>query len=176
MNFYTIFAIRLKKASPVEAFPGILSPIHGTQIMSIIQQIRDKAAWLVFGLIALSLIGFLLMDAFVGKSHLLGGNSTELGAVNGEKMDYITFEKQVTDREEQAKANGYPMNEMMTQNLRDQVWKQFIQDGVLDKAYTQLGISVSDRELNDMLVGQDAIPDIKKSFTDPKTGYFDAQA
>src|SRR5580704_140057 len=144
--------------------------------MSVIQQIRDKAAWLVFGLIALSLIGFLLMDAFVGKSHLLGGNSTELGAVNGEKMDYITFEKQVTDREEQAKANGYPMNEMMTQNLRDQVWKQFIQDGVLDKAYTQLGISVSDRELNDMLVGQDAIPDIKKSFTDPKTGYFDAQA
>ena len=32
--------------------------------MSIIQQIREKAAWLVFGVIALSLIGFLLMDAF----------------------------------------------------------------------------------------------------------------
>ena len=31
--------------------------------MSIIQKIRDKAAWLVFGLIAVSLIGFLLMDA-----------------------------------------------------------------------------------------------------------------
>jgi peptidyl-prolyl cis-trans isomerase D len=144
--------------------------------MSVIQKIRDKAAWLVFGLIALSLIGFLLMDAFVGKSHLLGGNSTELGAVNGEKMDYITFEKQVTEREDQAKASGYPMNDMMTQNIRDQVWKQFIQDGVLEKAYNQLGISVSDKELNDMLVGQDAIPDIKKSFTDPKTGYFDAQA
>ncbi len=36
--------------------------------MSILQQIRDKAAWLVFGLIALSLVGFLLMDAFVGRA------------------------------------------------------------------------------------------------------------
>lgn len=144
--------------------------------MSVIQQIRDKAAWLVFGLIALSLIGFLLMDAFVGKSRILGGNTTDIGSVNGEKLEYISFEKQVTDREDQAKASGYPMNDMMQQNIKDQVWKQFVEDGILAKAYKQLGLEVSDKELNDMLVGQDAIPDIKKSFTDPKTGYFDAQA
>ena len=40
----------------------------------------------------------------------------------------------------------------------------------------RLGIDVSDKELNDMLVGPNAIPDIKRSFTDPKTGIFDAQA
>ena len=144
--------------------------------MSVIQQIRDKAAWLVFGLIALSLIGFLLMDAFVGKSRLLGGSSTDIGSVNGVKLEYANFEKQVADREEQAKASGYPINDMLQQNLKDQVWKQFIQDAVLDKAYKQLGISVGDKELNDMLVGRDALPDIKKSFTDPKTGFFDAAA
>ena len=45
--------------------------------MSIIQKIREKAAWLVFIVIALSLIGFLLMDAFgigikavAGRQHL----------------------------------------------------------------------------------------------------------
>ena len=144
--------------------------------MSVIQKIRDKAAWLVFGLIALSLIGFLLMDAFVGKSRMLGGNSTEIGAVNGESIDYVKFEKQVADREEQAKATGYPMNDMMQQNIKDQVWKQFLEDAVLSKLYKQLGLNVSDKELNDMLVGPNAIPDIKKSFTDPKTGIFDAQA
>jgi peptidyl-prolyl cis-trans isomerase D len=144
--------------------------------MSVIQQIRDKAAWLVFGLIALSLIGFLLMDAFVGKSRLGGGSSTDIGAVNGTKLEYINFQKQVADREDQAKASGYPMNEMMQQNIKDQVWKQFVEDGILSKVYKQLGLDVSDKELNDMLVGQNAIPDIKKSFTDPKTGFFDAQA
>jgi peptidyl-prolyl cis-trans isomerase D len=50
--------------------------------MSVIQQIRDKAAWLVFGLIALSLVGFLLMDAFVGRSRFFGSNSTTLGSVD----------------------------------------------------------------------------------------------
>ncbi|HXB06452.1 MAG TPA: hypothetical protein VNW04_05035, partial [Puia sp.] len=35
---------------------------------------------------------------------------------------------------------------------------------------------VTDKEVNDMLVGANAIPDIKRAFTDPKTGIFDAQA
>src|ERR1700712_4059614 len=144
--------------------------------MSVIQKIRDKAAWLVFGLIALSLIGFLLMDAFVGKSRVMGGTSTELGSINGESIDNIAFQKQVTDRQDQAKASGYAMNEGMEQNIKDQVWKQFVEDALLGKAYDELGIDISDKELNDMLVGQNAIPDIKKAFTDPKTGYFDAQA
>ena len=43
--------------------------------MSIIQKIRDKAAWLVFGLIAVSLIGFLLMDASVGNRRMAGATS-----------------------------------------------------------------------------------------------------
>ena len=62
--------------------------------MSIIQQIRDKAAWLVFGLIALSLVGFLLMDAFVGRSRLFGGSSTTVGTVEGEQLDLVQFQKQ----------------------------------------------------------------------------------
>ena len=144
--------------------------------MSVIQQIRDKAAWLVFGLIALSLIGFLLMDAFVGKSRMLGGNSTEIGVVNGKSIEYVTFQQMVQDREDQAKASGYPMNDMMQQNIKDQVWKQLVEEDVLSKAYTDLPLVVTDKELNDMLVGPNALADIKKSFTDPKTGYFDAQA
>lgn len=64
--------------------------------MSIIQNIREKAAWLVFIVIALSLIGFLLMDAFVGGrggGGMFSGGSTTLGSINGEKVDYVDFEK-----------------------------------------------------------------------------------
>ncbi|MBS1933210.1 MAG: SurA N-terminal domain-containing protein, partial [Bacteroidetes bacterium] len=144
--------------------------------MSVIQTIRDKAAWLVFGLIALSLTGFLLMDAFVGKSRLFGGNSTVVGSVDGQKLDYVKFQQQVSEREEGYKSQGYPMNDMMQQNIKDQVWKEFIENSVMDGIYDKLGIDVGDKELNDMLVGPNAIPDIKRSFTDPKTGIFDAQA
>jgi peptidyl-prolyl cis-trans isomerase D len=142
--------------------------------MSIIQQIRDRAAWLVFGLIAVSLIGFLLMDASVGRSRL-GQGSGAVGSVNGEKLDYVSFSKDVQEREEQYKSQGYPVNDMMEQNIRDEVWKKFQEDAVLDKVYDQAGIDVSDKEVNDMLVGMDPIADIRKAFTDPKTGYFDGQ-
>jgi peptidyl-prolyl cis-trans isomerase D len=144
--------------------------------MSIIQQIRDKAAWLVFGLIALSLVGFLLMDAFVGRSRMFGGNSNTVGAVNGVKLDYVGFEKKVTEREDQYKAQGYSVNDMTQQNIRDGVWKEFVDNEILAKVCKQLGLDVGDKELNDMLVGQDAAPDIRRAFTDPKTGQFDGQA
>jgi peptidyl-prolyl cis-trans isomerase D len=143
--------------------------------MSIIQQIRDKAAWLVFGLIALSLVGFLLMDAFVGRSRMFGGSSNTIGSVEGSSMDYIDFQKQTAEREDQYKSQGYPINEMMQQNIREEVWKEFVEESILDRIYKQLGIDVGDKELNDMLVGNNAVQYIRRSFTDPKTGIFDAQ-
>jgi len=144
--------------------------------MSILQTIRDRAAWLVFGLIALSLVGFLLMDAFVGRSRLFGTRSTVVGTIDGQKIEYDEFERQVSGQEERYKAQGYPVNDAMQQNIRDEVWRQMIEDALLSKDYTKLGLDVSDKEINDMLVGVDAIPDVKRAFTDPKTGIFDSQA
>ncbi len=146
--------------------------------MSIIQKIRDKAAWLVFGLIALSLVGFLLMDSFAGANRMSGGASSgSVGTVNGEKLDYVDFQKQIAAREDQYKSQGYPVadNPMMQQNIRDDVWNQFEEDAVLKSEYEKLGIDVTDKELNDMLVGQNALPDIKRAFTDPNTGEFNPQ-
>jgi len=143
--------------------------------MSIIQKIRDKAAWLVFGLIAVSLIGFLLMDASVGGRRMAGSGAGMIGSVNGEKLDYTQFQKQTAEREDQYKSQGYPVNDLMQQNIRDEVWKQFEETAVLNAEYQKLGLDVSDKELNDMLVGQNAVPEIRKAFTDPNTGQFDGQ-
>src|ERR1700743_2883683 len=126
--------------------------------MSIIQQIRDKAAWLVFGLIALSLVGFLLMDAFVGRSRLFGNRSTAVGSINGKTIESSAFDRQVNEQEDQYKMRGYPVNEAMQQNIRDNVWKTMVEDAILDDSYTALGLDVSDKEVNDMLVGANAIP------------------
>ena len=63
--------------------------------MSVIQKIRDKYAALVIALIALSLIAFILMDAFVGGGR--GGSpGTTIGKVNGQKIDRSDFEKQIS--------------------------------------------------------------------------------
>ena len=143
--------------------------------MSIIQQIRERAAWLVFGVIALSLIGFIFMDA--RTTRLFSGNRpSEVGTINGEKIEYNEFQSRVSQQEEQAKLRGYPMNEAMQQNIRESVWSQMIEENLLSGNYATLGLDVSDKEVNDMLVGVNAIPDVKQAFTDPKTGIFDNQA
>src|SRR6202035_719141 len=64
---------------------------------------------------------------------------------------------------------------MLSQNIREEVWKQFEENAVLATENQKLGIEVTDKELNDMLVGPNAVPDIKRAFTDPKTGIFDAK-
>jgi peptidyl-prolyl cis-trans isomerase D len=143
--------------------------------MSIIQQIRERAAWLVFGVIALSLIGFIFMDA--RTTRLFSGNkSSAVGSVNGQSIEYNDFQRQITVQEEQAKMRGYPMNEAIQQNIKETVWRQMVEDALLGDDYAALGLDVSDKEVNDMLVGANAIPDVKRAFTDPKTGIFDQQA
>src|ERR1700683_1635516 len=147
--------------------------------MSIIQKIRDKAAWLVFGLIAVSLAGFILMDA--GKSRFFGAGGNQqsaVGSVNGVDLEYVKFEKdvQAMEQQQEAQTQGQPLNEMQQQNVKETVWNQFVEDATMTEIYEKLGLTVSDKELNDMFVGPNAIPDIKRSFTAPKTGIFDAQA
>ncbi len=145
--------------------------------MSIIQNIREKAAWLVFGIIGLSLLGFLLMDAFVGKSGqgLLGGNNTTVGTINGDKLDYVDYQKRIQLMEDQYKQSGYPMNEMMRQNVQDQVWNQFIEENVLKGEFEKLGLQVSKRELEDILFGANPPQDLRQQFT-TKDGEYDANA
>ena len=144
--------------------------------MSIIQNIRERAAWLVFGLIALSLIGFLLMDAFVGRSKFFGNRSTVVGTVNGQKIEENDFQKRVNLMENQYKRNGMQINENMQQTIREQVWSKMVEDALYNDDIQALGLDVTDKEVSDMLVGPNAIPDIKQAFTDKKTGVFDANA
>ncbi len=106
------------------------------QLMSIIQQIREKAAWLVFGVIVLSLIGFIFMDARTTRLFS-GSRSTTVGTINGEKIEFEDFQRQISSAEEQAKMRGYPMNEAIQQNIKETVWKQLVEDALLGKNYAR---------------------------------------
>ena len=69
--------------------------------MQIIQKIRDKGAAIVIAVIALSLIGFILMDANLGLSRNAGADRAFLGKVNGKKIDAASFDTKVKLIEEQ---------------------------------------------------------------------------
>jgi peptidyl-prolyl cis-trans isomerase D len=145
--------------------------------MSIIQNIRDRATWIVSGAIALALIAFIAQDAFQGGGRgLFSGNSTTLGKVNGKKIEAQQFDERVRLMEEQYRNANYPVNDMMRQQIRDGIWNEYVEDIILSKEYDELGLTVSDKELGDMLYGNNPPQQIQQQFTDPNTGVYNADA
>jgi peptidyl-prolyl cis-trans isomerase D len=146
--------------------------------MSIIQNIRDKAAWIVTGAIALALIAFIAQDAFQGGGGggIFSGNSTTLGKINGKKIDAQAFDERVRMMEEQYRNANYPVNDMMRQQIRDGIWNEYVEDIIFSKEYEKLGLTVSDKELTDLLYGANPPQQLQQQFTDPNTGVYDAGA
>jgi peptidyl-prolyl cis-trans isomerase D len=143
--------------------------------MSIIQSIRDKAAWIIIGAIALALIAFVVQDAF-RNNRLFSGSANFIGKINGQKVDAVEFEKRFTQAETQYRNAGYPMNDMLRQNIRESLWNEYVSNAIMGERYERLGIMVTDRELEDMLFGANPPQDLRQQFTDPKTGIYDANA
>ena len=145
--------------------------------MSIIQTIRDKAAWFMIILIGVSLLGFLVQDAFVGKTGrgLFGGNNTTIGEVNGKKIEVLEYDTKVKQMEDQYQQMGYPMNDMMRQSVRENAWNQIISEQNIAEEVDKLGLSVTPRELDDMLFGPNAPEEFKKQFTNEQ-GVYDVNA
>ena len=143
--------------------------------MSIIQSIRDRAAWIVSGAIALALIAFIVQDGFRNKS-MFGGSTTTMGVVNGTKIEAAQFEERYKRAEEMYRQQGYPLNDMMRNNIRDGLWGEYVDDAIMADKYGALGITVSDKELSDILYGENPPQDLRQQFTDPNTGRYDPNA
>lgn len=145
--------------------------------MSIIQQIRDKAAVLLTSLIALSLIGFLVQDAFIGRSSsMFTGQSSNVGSVNGTKIDAMEFNSKVNMAEQGYRNQGMQTNEMMTQNIIETIWNGYIQEEIVKGETEKVGLSLTSKELGGLLFSENAPQEFKQLFTDPNTGVFDLQA
>jgi peptidyl-prolyl cis-trans isomerase D len=144
--------------------------------MSVIQQIRDKyARWAVVA-IALSLLGFIMMDAFAGRTSVMGSNSTTLGAINGQEIDVQEFEQKVKAQEEMAQQQGMAVGEESRQQIIESVWNSEIDRALLQSEIDELGLTIGKKEINDILFGANPPQDLRQGFTDQQTGQFNVQA
>jgi peptidyl-prolyl cis-trans isomerase D len=134
--------------------------------MSIIQRIRDKGAWVLFGIIALALIAFILQDG-VRQGSGLFTNTTMLGEVNGRPILKVQFDEKLNDLEKIDAGQSGPREILM-----EQLWNQEVDQLILKDQYEKLGLMVSPKELAEILFGSNS--PLKQEFTDPATGEFRA--
>ncbi len=138
--------------------------------MQIIQNIREKGTAIVIGVIALSLIGFILMDANLGSSRSGASGSTTVGKVNGVTVDSKEFADKIKQVEAQygGRAGG-----AQTNMIRQSAWDQLVAEKLLTSEFEKLGLVFSPKELSAIMFSEDAPQTLKQAFTDKTTGEYD---
>jgi peptidyl-prolyl cis-trans isomerase D len=142
--------------------------------MSVIQKIRDKyARWAVVA-IAVSLLGFILMDAFAGKTGMFNSRSgSALGKVGGTEIDKVKFDKKM-----QVFTAQFQVPPEQQSQLIQFLWDLEVSSGLVSKEADKLGLTVTDREMKDVLYGANPPQFFQKvqGLVDPNTGQFNAIA
>lgn len=123
--------------------------------MQIIQTIRDKGAAIVITVIALSLIGFILMDANQGGGSMFGSFSTNVGKVNGETIEVNEFNNRVNQVQAQEERNGQRVSGVRTYQIREQMWNQIVAEKIFFAETKKLGIELTSKELSAILLSND---------------------
>lgn len=135
--------------------------------MSVIQGIRERAAWIITGAIGISLLAFIVQDAFYRHGNFFGSGTT-VGKINGQSIEKDEFD---------AKINFYDQannGQIKRNQLVSSVWDFMVNQIVIQQQADKLGLIVSSGELSDILFGNNPPQWMQQAFTDPKTGVFNA--
>jgi peptidyl-prolyl cis-trans isomerase D len=131
--------------------------------MSIIQNIRERGAWIIFGIIAIALVAFILQDG-IGRKNA-GSDLLTLGKVNGEVINKIEFDQKLDIQLKQYASQGVKREQMI-----GYLWEQEVTRLLFKSEADKLGINVGTKEMSDVLFGTES--PFKQEFTDPATGEF----
>jgi peptidyl-prolyl cis-trans isomerase D len=135
--------------------------------MQIIQNIREKGSAIVIAVIALSLIGFIMMDSRSANNRS-GPNST-IGKIYGQSID----NKILVDKINQLEAQRGRVSGSELYQLRQSAWDQIVTEKVLDNEFDKLGLVFSPKELSSIMFSDDAPQTLKQAFSDKTTGQYD---
>jgi len=143
--------------------------------MSILQILREKAGVLVAGVIGLSLLLFVVSDFFGGGrgQRRQARRYYEIGKIAGEDISYQDYEQRIQNLTEIYKLSGNTnIDENTIQTIREQVWQQMVREKILDRQYKDLGIGVSNEEVDELVLGNNPHQIVTQLFTDRQTGVF----
>ncbi|HMZ45229.1 MAG TPA: SurA N-terminal domain-containing protein [Chitinophagaceae bacterium] len=132
--------------------------------MSIIQNIREKGAWLTFGFIAVALIAFILMDG-VGRGGAGMTATSTIGKVNGTAIELGDFDQ---------KLNMYSQGGQDRNSILPQLWNMEVERILLEQECEKLGITVTGKEVGEILFGENSPLKREKQFVDDN-GNFKAE-
>ena len=116
--------------------------------MAALQTIRSKGALLV-GVLGLALFSFIAEEFFRSIETTSNMERSQVGEVYGEKLSVQDFQQLVEEQSEitklQRMLQGQDANltDQQTEQIREQVWRQFVEQQIIKHECDKLGLYVS---------------------------------
>ena len=130
--------------------------------MALIGKIRQNM-WFVFALLGVALLAFMMMDSS-GPAGGAGGETTAF-SVNGEKIGVQDLQRIESFESSSSGLSGNA--------LRSKVFDDLVTRSLVTGEGEDLGINVSEIEMEDLLFGAKMSPVVQQLFRDPRTGQID---
>lgn len=144
--------------------------------MSVLEKIRSKSG-LAIVVVGGALALFVISDALQSNSRIFGGNDNNVGIIDGDAINVKQFEQAFEKNLANYKTRSQQANidQNTTDMIREQTWNQLVQEGLMTKEYQDLGITVTNDELYELVQGSDPHPQIKSApiFQNQQTGQYD---
>ncbi|HOP03565.1 MAG TPA: peptidylprolyl isomerase [Tenuifilaceae bacterium] len=146
--------------------------------MATLEKLRNRAGTLVAVVIGLALLSFILSDFLGSGGSLFNRNQFEIAEISGKSIPYQVYQDRVDYVMELNKAlsGQSSIDEQTAERIREEIWKEIVQENVLEKNYEKIGLSITPDELFDMVQGNNLHPIIIQQFGNPQTGEVNREA
>ena len=142
--------------------------------MAMMARMRSLAPAFIITVGALFVLFMVISDSNVLEA--IGGKTNYVGSINGVEISYQEFQQSVErQREQQKQQTGNDISDEQLDQFRDQVWESLVTEKLIEQEVQRLGITVSDDEVKDIILGDDPPAFLKQSFID-SLGRFNREA
>ncbi len=143
--------------------------------MGMMARMRSLAPWFIITVGGVFVLFMVLSDSKV--ANLIGQRTNNIGTINGKEITYQDF-SQIVDQEKERLEKmqaGFVFGPAQMPALRDRVWENLVTEAAIDQKIEEYGITVSDDEIRDILLGENPPEFLTKDFID-STGNFNRSA
>jgi peptidyl-prolyl cis-trans isomerase D len=144
--------------------------------MATLQKIRSKAVLLSL-IIGLALFAFIIGDFLNSGSSLFRQSQQKIAVIGESSLDYKEYEARIQEMQDVYKIQSGQSNfdDAIAGQIRESVFQTIVRERLLDEQAAALGVSVTGKEVFNMINGPKIHPMIQQLpiFQNPKTGGFD---
>ncbi|MBS5526879.1 MAG: SurA N-terminal domain-containing protein [Prevotella sp.] len=145
--------------------------------MAALGKIRSKGVILIT-VIGFALFAFIAEEMFRSCDSIRNENRQQVGEVFGEKVNVQDFQKLVDEYTNVMKVTQGRENltDMELNQIKDVVWNTYVQNKLIEKEAKELGLTVTDKELQNVLAEGTNPMLMQTPFVNQQTGRFDVNA